>query len=156
MNTQQQSNQGQPIQPIQISNHHLSQQQTINQNISQQNLSQQQQLQPVQHYSQHAHRPIQSYGQYNQNSDNNNNMMMAQTLPHQLFYNSFTSSPTIYDNLNLNITSSNIHHGINGNDPLISRISDRLLMIKDSIMTMNQQYAELEQDFIRLRRRYDQ
>nr|CAG8623193.1 6686_t:CDS:2 [Entrophospora candida] len=137
MNIQQQSNQGQPIQPIQISNHHLSQQQTINQNISQPNLSQQQQLQPVQHYSQHAHQPI-------------------QTLPQQLFYNSFTSSPTIYDNLNLNITSSNIHHGINGNDPLISRISDRLLMIKDSIMTMNQQYAELEQDFIRLRRRYDQ
>ncbi|CAJ0766505.1 13803_t:CDS:1, partial [Entrophospora sp. SA101] len=100
----------------------------------------------------YVHQQMQNYGQWNQNRNNNNNVMtMIQTLQQQqqqqLLYNLTALSPEIYnDHLNLNISSSNVHH--NNDDPLISRISDRLLMIKDSIMTMNQQYAELEQDFI--------
>ncbi|CAJ0829628.1 4377_t:CDS:2 [Entrophospora sp. SA101] len=35
------------------------------------------------------------------------------------------------------------------------QISGRLSMFKDSIMTINQQYTELEQDFIKLRRKYN-
>ncbi|CAH1768189.1 4930_t:CDS:2 [Entrophospora sp. SA101] len=46
-------------------------------------------------------------------------------------------------------------YGHNDDDPLILRISGRLSMIKDCIMTMNQQYTELEQDFIRLRLKYN-
>ncbi|CAH1764970.1 4599_t:CDS:1, partial [Entrophospora sp. SA101] len=107
------------------------------QNLAQQSYLQQSQQQQIQNYAQHAHQQTQSYRQYNQNSDN----VMVTTLPR----------------LNLNISSpNNIHHGIKSdNDPLILRISDRLLMIKDCIMTMNQHYAELEQDFCKLRRRYD-
>nr|CAG8698726.1 10428_t:CDS:1 [Entrophospora candida] len=118
------------LQPIQNSD--ISQQRP--QNLAQQSYGQQ--IQQAQNY---VHQQIQSYGQYNQN--NNNVMMTTQALPQQQpLYNSLTSSPTIYNN---------------DDDLLILRISGRLSMIKDSIMTINQQYTELEQDFIKLRRKYN-
>nr|CAG8489300.1 6414_t:CDS:1 [Entrophospora candida] len=108
MNTQQQPNQGHPIQPIQISNKHLFQEQTINQRV--QNLSQQKSFSSTTATSATStlcptHSPMnsESYGQYNQDSDNNNNMMTTQALLQWLLYNPFTSLPAIYDNLNLNL-----------------------------------------------------
>ncbi|CAJ0756966.1 2654_t:CDS:2, partial [Entrophospora sp. SA101] len=163
-------NTNQSFQPIQNpdQHHHLpQQQQNFNQDYDQPNLDQQQksyarqiQQQRIQNYI------LQSYEHYNQNRNNRNHMITpTQVLSQQpqkqrqipcVKENSSTPSPTIYnDCLNLNIPSSNIHYGINsndGDDPLILRISDRLLLIKDYITKMNQQYVELEQDFIKLRR----
>nr|CAG8452057.1 6884_t:CDS:2 [Entrophospora candida] len=167
----QNTNQGfQPIQNPDQQHHLPQQQQNFNQDYDQPNLDQQQKSYAQQIQQQRIHQIqnyiLQSYEHYNQNRNNRNHMITpTQVLSQQpqkqrqipyVKENSSTPSPTIYnDCLNLNIPSSNIHCGINsndGDDPLILRISDRLLLIKDYITKMNQQYVELEQDFIKLRR----
>ncbi|CAJ0870155.1 10821_t:CDS:10 [Entrophospora sp. SA101] len=78
----------------------------------------------------HSSTNSESYGQYNQNSDNNNNMMTTQALPQRMLYNSFTSLPAIYDNLNLNI--------------------DKLLCYVDFVKISNRLGEKLKKEFPKL------
>nr|CAG8499121.1 11722_t:CDS:2 [Entrophospora candida] len=91
---------------------------------------------------------ITTFDQVLQNSDQN----LFQQQPQNLSQQSYGQQIQQAQNYVHQQIQSNGH---NDDDPLILRISGRLLMIKDCIMTMNQQYTELEQDFIRLRRKYN-
>nr|CAG8539970.1 4054_t:CDS:2 [Entrophospora candida] len=91
---------------------------------------------------------ITTFDQVLQNSDQN----LFQRQPQNLSQQSYGQQIQQAQNY---VHQQNQSNGHNDDDPLILRISGRLSMIKDCIMTMNQQYTELEQDFIRLRRKYN-
>ncbi|CAH1760488.1 2900_t:CDS:1 [Entrophospora sp. SA101] len=115
-------------------------------------------LQPIHNYDQQQH-SLQQFqptnheatfiGQHNPNDSNNNNLLQQQTL--YVTQYPTTSSATIYNGDHFN-SSNFINNNNNDNDPLSLRISRRMMMIKDCIMEMQQQYILLEQDFVKLRR----
>src|SRR5947207_3308701 len=88
----------------------------------------------------------------NQNVNSVNfNYMPSQSLPQrqrQMPYIVGNQPPTICNDHHSNIVNCvDIHEEF-----LILSISQRMLLIKDYMMKMNQLYVELEQDFIKLRR----
>nr|CAG8555368.1 5953_t:CDS:1 [Entrophospora candida] len=116
-------------------------------------------LQPIHNYDQQQHslqqfqptnRETTFIGQHNPNDSNNNNLLQQQTL-YVTQYPTTSSSATIYNGDHFNSTNF-INNNNNDNDPLSLRISRRMMMIKDCIMEMQQQYILLEQDFVKLRR----
>nr|CAG8585591.1 8296_t:CDS:1 [Entrophospora candida] len=115
-------------------------------------------LQPIHNYDQQPHslqqfqptnREATFIGQHNPNGSNNNNLLQQQPL--YVTQYPTTSSATIYNGDHFN-SSNFINSNNNDNDPLSLRISRRMMMIKDCIMEMQQQYILLEQDFVKLRR----